>query len=234
MIRIRKGSDRGVTKLAWLDSRHTFSFDSYQDPNFMHFESLRVINEDIISEGAGFAEHPHENMEIISYVLEGKLKHKDNLGNSSVIRPGEIQRMSAGTGITHSEFNPSNEKITHFLQIWFTPNKKDIEPCYEQKVFPQEEREGQFKLVASQFGRNGSISLNQDVNISIATITKKEKAEYHVPEGRKAWVQVAKGHVSMNGNDLVAGDGVAVVKEPTLLFNNGTVAEILVFDMGAA
>ena len=233
MIKIRKSEDRGHVSRNWLESRHTFSFGHYHDPEHMGFADLRVINDDIVAPGGGFPMHPHADMEIVTYVLEGALAHKDSMGNNSTIRPGEVQRMSAGTGITHSEFNPSNTDPVHLLQIWFLPRKKGIAPGYEQKSFTAEEKRGKFRLVAAHDGREGSVSLNQDVNMSVALLDgAANAAEYTVPEGRKAWVHLARGTTTLNGQKLTAGDGAAVEDETTLRFTDGQGAEVVVFEMG--
>lgn len=231
MIKIRKSEDRGTYKNDWLDSKHSFSFGEYHDPNCMGFESLRVINEDFIAPGSGFATHPHNNMEIISYVLEGGLEHKDSMGNGSVIRPGDVQRMSAGTGVTHSEYNPSKEERGHFLQIWFLPDERGLEPGYEQKAFSDEEKKGRFCLLASKEGRDGSVSLNQDVDMYGALLDSGDSVSYDLSDERALWVQIAKGEVQLNGSRLNAGDGCSIIHEKQLTFNNPNQAEILLFDM---
>lgn len=229
---IRRAHERGSSDIGWLQSQHTFSFASYHDPNHMGHESLRVINEDIVAPGAGFQTHPHEDMEIISYVLEGALEHKDSMGNGSVIRVGDVQRMSAGTGVTHSEFNHSKEDPVHFLQIWFLPSKKGLEPSYEQKSFSGEDKQGQLKLVASHAGRDGSVSLNQDMDMYVGILEKTEDSFSHTlsPE-RRGWVHVARGEVRLNGTTLQAGDGVALLGGEDLNFEKGNQAEVILFDM---
>ena len=233
MIRIRKAEDRGSAKgISWLKSKHTFSFASYHDPEHMGFESLRVINEDIVIGGGGFATHPHNNMEIVTYVLSGALEHKDSMGNGSVIYPGDVQRMSAGTGLTHSEYNHSKTEDAHFLQIWFLPKERNIKPSYEQKSFADAEKQGQFKLVASNSGRDGSVSLNQDVDIYVALLGKNDNdVIYSANKDRAIWVQIARGEIEMQGHQLKAGDGVAIIDEDTLRFANAKEAEVIVFDM---
>lgn len=233
MIRIYKAEERGKSNLGWLESRHSFSFGNYYDPKRTQFASLRVMNEDRVAPGAGFGKHSHDNMEIISYVLEGALAHKDSLGNGSVIYPGDVQRMSAGKGITHSEMNYNKDAEVHFLQIWFIPDKRDIEPGYEQKFFPQQDKKDRFLLVASKTGREGSISLHQDMDMSIAFIDGNKTLHYKALEGRVLWVQVAKGDVLMNGQPLQAGDGAAVEHVQTLCFEEAHQAEIIIFDMNA-
>lgn len=231
MIHIRKAEDRGPSNLGWLQSQHTFSFGHYYDPNHMGFESLRVINDDRVAPGAGFGTHPHENMEIISYVLEGALAHKDSMGNGSVIQPGDVQRLSAGTGMMHSEFNHSKEHPVHFLQIWFLPDTKDVKPSYEQKQFSPAEKRGKFRLVASKSGREGSVSLHQDVDMLAAMIDGHEKASYELTDGRSAWVHIARGHVTLNGTALKAGDGASFEEKASLTFTQGQDAEVIIFDM---
>lgn len=231
MMNIRKAQDRGPSNLGWLKSQHTFSFGNYYDPRHMGFESLRVINDDRVIAGAGFGTHPHNNMEIISYVLDGALAHKDSMDNGSAIRPGEVQRLSAGTGMTHSEFNHSKDNEVHFLQIWFLPDEQGVKPDYEQKAFPEEEKRGKFRLVASKTGRDGSVSLHQDMNMSVALIDGDEQATYSTSNDRALWVHIAKGDVTMNGHQLSVGDGVAIREEEHLSFEKGSKAEVIIFDM---
>ena len=232
MITIRKSQERGGGDHGWLDTKHTFSFDSYYDPRHMHFRALRVINEDIVQPGAGFPTHPHRDMEIITYVLEGALEHKDSLGNGSVIRPGDGQRMSAGTGILHSEANASQTEPVHLLQIWILPESKGIKPGYEQKAFPEEQKRGKLKLIAAQGGKNGAVSVHQDVSLYASLLDKQQKVEHCVAPGRHAWLQVAKGAVELNGTRLDQGDGAAISDEQKLSIagaQNGS--EILLFDL---
>lgn len=231
MIRLRYAQDRGASDLGWLQSKHTFSFGEYHDPEQIGFESLRVINEDRVKAGQGFGTHPHADMEIISYVLSGALEHKDSLGNGSIIKPGDVQRMSAGTGVTHSEFNPSQDESVHFLQIWFLPDEKGAAPSYEQKTFSPQDKLGEFRLVASKSGRDGSVSLHQDVDMSVALLNDTKPLSYALADNRCAWIHLARGSVTVNGETLKAGDGAAVTNEPELRFQDGEDAEILVFDM---
>lgn len=233
MITLRKAQERGHIQNGWLESWHTFSFGEYFDPHYRSFADLRVINEDFVAAGAGFPTHPHNNMEIITYILEGSLAHKDSMGTGSVIHPGDIQRMSAGTGVTHSEFNPSPTEKTHLLQIWFFPDQKNIEPSYQQKTFSAEQKRGKFCLVVSKTGRDGSISLNQDMDMSVALLDGKETIEYPIKPERKVWIQLARGEINVNGLSLKAGDGAAVETETSLLFTQPKQAEIVLFDMQA-
>ncbi len=232
MINIRHAAERGTANFGWLDSRHTFSFGDYYDPRQMGFGPLRVINEDRVSPGQGFGTHGHQDMEIISYVLEGALEHKDSIGTGSVIRPGDMQIMSAGTGIRHSEFNPSQTEPVHFLQIWVVPDRKGIAPRYDQKTFPAADKRGRLLLVGSPDGRDGSVVVHQDVKLFAAVLDAGQQVTYDLAKGRKAWLQVARGDVVMNGHDLKAGDGAAVEDEPRLTVAVRTHrAEILLFDL---
>lgn len=231
MITVRKSKERGATNFGWLDSKHTFSFGHYYDPQNMGFGSLRVINEDIVKGGAGFGTHPHDNMEIISYVLEGGLAHKDSLGTGSVIRPGDVQRMSAGTGIAHSEFNASPEHPVHFLQIWVLPEKRGLAPSYEQKSFPAEERRGRLQLVGARDGRDGALTIHQDLDLFVADLDKGDAVSHTLRPRRKAWVQVTRGKVSVNGNVVGAGDGAALTDEKEVRIAANDNAEVLLFDL---
>lgn len=233
MVTIRRSNERGASNLGWLKSQHTFSFGNYYHPDHMGFQSLRVINDDRVAPGAGFGTHPHNNMEIISYVLEGALEHKDSMGNGSIIKPGEVQRLSAGTGITHSEFNHSKDSEVHFLQIWFVPDTNNVEPGYAQKAFSEQDKRGRFCLVASKQGRNESISLQQDVDMTVALIDGNEAVDYVIPPGRKAWVHIARGEVTMNDKELQTGDGAAITDEGLLQFSQGQSAEVILFDMAS-
>ena len=232
MITIRPANERGKANFGWLDSKHTFSFGSYYDPEYMGFSNLRVINEDKVSPSQGFGTHSHQNMEIISYVLSGELEHKDSIGNGSVIRPGDVQRMSAGSGIAHSEFNGSDSDLVHFLQIWITPNINGIEPSYEQKNFSLESRKGKFKLVASADGREGSVTIHQDANLYVAVLNNGDRTDYNSGTERSLWVQVARGSATINGKALNAGDGAAITQETALEFvATADNTEILLFDL---
>jgi redox-sensitive bicupin YhaK (pirin superfamily) len=231
MMTIRRSDDRGHAQHGWLDSRHTFSFGDYHDPSHMGFRALRVINEDRVQPAAGFGTHPHRDMEILSYVLEGGLAHKDSLGTGSIIRPGDVQRMSAGTGVTHSEFNASSTEPVHFLQIWLLPEQRNIAPGYEQKHFAEAARQGRLQLVASRDGREGSLTVHQDVAVYDALLGAGERAQLPLASGRHAWVQVARGSVTLNGETLKVGDGAAVSAEPGLALEGLQPAEVLVFDL---
>ena len=232
MISVRRAEDRGVAKRGWLDSRHTFSFGDYHDPDHMGFGTLRVINEDEIQPGQGFGTHGHQDMEIVTYILDGALEHRDSIGNGSVLRPGEVQRMSAGTGIEHSEFNPSPTDPVHLLQIWIVPERKGLEPGYEQKSFPDHERRGTLRLVGSRDGRHGSVTIHQDVDLYATILEDGAGVTHALRTGRKAWVQVARGAVRLNGQPLSQGDGAAVSDEGTLTLTGTPDAEVLLFDMG--
>jgi hypothetical protein len=234
MITIRPAQDRGTANFGWLDSRHTFSFGNYYDPNYMGFADLRVINEDKVTPGQGFGTHGHRDMEIISYVLEGALEHKDSIGTGSVIRPGDVQRMSAGTGIQHSEFNASKTEPVHFLQIWILPEQKGIKPGYEQKTFCEEEKRGTFRLVGSRDGRDGSITIHQDVNLYASTLHDGETVSHPLAEERVAWLQVVRGAVQLNDQTLTAGDGATIVQESRITLQGAAKdTEVLLFDMAA-
>lgn len=231
MFTIRKANERGHADHGWLNTYHTFSFADYYDPEHMGFRDLRVINEDRVLAGEGFPTHPHRNMEIISYVLEGALEHKDSMGNGSVIVPGEVQRMSAGTGITHSEFNHSRSELVHFLQIWIMPDRDGVTPGYEQKFFPDEEKRGKWRLIASADGREDSVSIHQDVNLYAALIEAGEVVVHSIPQNRHAWLQVIRGHVVVNGRKMSHGDGLAVSREERLTVAGDVAAELLLFDL---
>ncbi|MBX2862603.1 MAG: pirin family protein [Leptolyngbyaceae cyanobacterium MAG.088] len=232
MITIRPALERGNANFGWLDSRHTFSFGSYYDPAHMGFSSLRVINEDKVAPGQGFPTHSHRDMEIISYVVDGALEHQDSIGNGSIIRPGDVQRMSAGTGISHSEYNASKDSPVHFLQIWVLPENQGIEPGYEQTYFSPEEKQGNLRLVGSQDGRDGSITIHQDINLYAARLAVSEKVNYTSQEKRTAWIQVVRGGLNLNETVLSAGDGAAITAPESLTMTGQTEdTEILLFDM---
>ena len=232
MLAIRPANERGLANLGWLNSRHTFSFGHYYDPKFMGFGPLRVINEDRVEPGQGFGTHGHSDMEIISYVLDGALEHKDSLGTGSIIRPGDVQRMSAGTGVRHSEFNASDSDPVHFLQIWILPEQDGLEPSYEQKAFSDDEKRGRLRLVGSRDGRDGSVTIHQDVNLYASLLASGDRVDYELGEGRYGWVQVARGSVRLDDNNLSAGDGVALTGARSLKLDGVDDAEILLFDMG--
>jgi hypothetical protein len=232
MLQVRRSKERGAANFGWLDSRHTFSFGEYHDPRHMGFGPLRVINEDRVSPGQGFGTHGHRDMEIISYVLDGALEHKDSIGTGSVIRPGDVQVMSAGTGIRHSEFNHSRTEPVHFLQIWVLPDREGIAPRYDQKSFPDAEKRGRLRLVGSSDGREGSIVIHQDVELRAGILNAGAQVTHTLRAGRKAWLQVVRGSVTANGESLDAGDGVAVTAESALtVVARSDGAEILAFDL---
>jgi redox-sensitive bicupin YhaK (pirin superfamily) len=231
MLRIHPAGERGRSRTGWLDSRHSFSFGDFYDPERMGFRALRVINEDRVEPGRGFERHSHRDMEIVSYVLEGALEHRDSLGNGSQIRPGDVQRMSAGTGIAHSEFNPSAAEAVHFLQIWLLPERAGIAPSYEQRHFPEELRRGSLRLVASPDGRDGSVRIHQDVRLYASLLEPGEKVRQALAPGRHGFVQVARGRVRLDGASLAAGDGAALSREPALELVAEEPSELLVFDL---
>lgn len=231
MITIRHAADRGVAEHGWLSSRHSFSFADYDDPAHMGFGPLRVINEDRVQPARGFETHGHRDMEIISYVLSGALAHKDSMGNGSVIRPGEVQRMSAGTGILHSEFNASDSEPVHFLQIWILPEHRRLAPGYEQKMFPEDMHRGRLRLVAAHDGRDGALTLHRDVDLYAALLAPGDAVIHALAANRKAWLQVARGGVMLNGRELTEGDGAAIENEPAIEIAATRDAELLLFDM---
>jgi quercetin 2,3-dioxygenase len=231
MITIRRSQERGGGDHGWLKTRHSFSFSDYWDEKWMGFRSLRVINEDFVAPNSGFPTHPHRDMEIITYVLSGELEHKDSLGTGSVIRPGDGQRMTAGRGIRHSEFNPSKTETVHMLQIWITPEKQGLEPSYEQKSFPESEKRGKLRLIASNDGANGSVKINQNARLFVTLLSPGEEATHTLDGKRYAWLQVAKGEVEINGHKLVQGDGAAVSDEKQLTIKGTKDAEVLLFDL---
>jgi hypothetical protein len=228
---IHDRNSRGHTKIGWLDSYHTFSFSNFYDPNRMGFRSLRVINDDRVVPGAGFGTHGHRDMEILTYVLEGALEHKDSLGTGSVILPGEAQVMSAGTGITHSEYNHSQTEEVHFLQIWILPDQQGLEPRYEQKAFPIEEKRGKLRLIAAKDGRNGAVTIHQDVDLYTSHLEAGDVVNYHLQPNRYGWLQIAQGLVTLNGQELRAGDGVQMNGEEQLKISTNVGGEILLFDL---
>jgi redox-sensitive bicupin YhaK (pirin superfamily) len=245
MITVRASEQRGHFNHGWLDTYHTFSFADYHDPEHMHFRALRVINEDVVAPGQGFGTHPHRDMEIITYVLDGALEHRDSLGNGSIIRPGDGQRMSAGSGILHSEFNPSPMEPVHLLQIWILPEKKGIEPSYEQKAFRSQQRQqqpspgtpapedkqGKWKVIAERMPADGAVKIHQDVKLSVASLEAGEQITYSLAKARYAWIQIARGSVTLNGTVLKQGDGAAVSQESELTITAGQAAEVLLFDL---
>ncbi|MFO0114501.1 MAG: pirin family protein [Betaproteobacteria bacterium] len=233
MIEIRRAQERGYADHGWLKSFHSFSFEDYYYPKFMHFGPLRVINEDRVAAGMGFGTHGHRDMEIVSYVLDGALAHKDSMGNGSSIRPGDVQRMSAGTGVQHSEFNHATDKTTHFLQIWIQPNQFVIPPSYEEKHFDENEKRGRLRVVASPDARDGSVKLHADAVLYAGLFDGAEKAALTIATGRLAYVHVASGRVVVNGLPLVAGDGLKLAEVPTLTVEGGQQAEVLVFDLAS-
>jgi redox-sensitive bicupin YhaK (pirin superfamily) len=232
MLTLRRSADRGHADHGWLKSFHSFSFADYHDPRHMGVGNLRVINEDRVEAGKGFGRHPHRDMEIISYVLEGALEHSDSMGTGSVIRPGDVQKLSAGKGVAHSEFNGSKIDPVHFLQIWIQPSKGGIEPSYEQKTFGREEKQGKLRIVASPDGRDGSVTIHADAVLHAGLFDKGQRSELALAEGRHAYVHVARGNVKINGRDLGAGDGAALSGEERLAIEGVDAAEVLVFDLG--
>ena len=232
MHTIRRREERGHADFGWLDSRHSFSFGHYHDPAHMGFGALRVINEDVVEPGAGFDTHGHRDMEIVTYVLDGALRHKDSLGTGSVIRPGEVQRMTAGTGIRHSEFNASQTDRVKLLQIWILPEKQGLAPGYEQKTFPLAERRGRLQLLASRDGRDGTVTIHQDADLYGGLLDTGETAAFELRAGRKAWIQVARGTLTANGQALYAGDGFGVTEAGSIAIAATDDTEFLLFDLG--
>jgi len=231
MITIRKSEERGHLNHGWLDTYHTFSFDQYYDPGHMHFRSLRVINEDRVAPAKGFPKHSHRDMEIITYILAGALEHRDSMGNGSVIRPGDVQRMSAGTGVAHSEFNPSDSESVHLLQIWIMPRARSLPPSYEQKAFSEDDRRNRLRLVASDDGRDGSVTIQQDAKLYAAILDRDAAIEHTLADNRYGWLQVARGSVNLNGQALTQGDGAAISHERSLKILSSDEAELLLFDL---
>lgn len=231
MFQVRKAHDRGHFDHGWLDTYHTFSFADYHDPRFRGFRSLRVINEDRVAPGRGFGTHGHRDMEIVTYVLSGALEHKDSMGNGEILRPGEFQRMTAGSGIEHSEFNPSATEPVHLYQIWLFPEQKGLTPTYEQKAFPPAEQQNRLRLVAAPDGSEGALSIRQDARIYLATLEPGAAVAHELAEGRHAWLQVLRGRMNVHGNLLAAGDGVAVSDERKLVISGTETAEMMLFDL---
>lgn len=231
MLKIRRAHDRGHANHGWLDTYHTFSFAHYNDPDFMGFRSLRVINDDTVSPGQGFGTHGHQDMEIVSYVLEGGLEHKDSMGTGSVLRPGDVQRMSAGTGVTHSEFNHSNDEPVHFLQIWILPERSGLTPEYEEKVFPENDKRAQLRLIVSPDGRDGSLRIHQNALIYASVLGEGDTVHHDLAANRHAWLQIARGELSVNRETLSTGDGVAITDETRLTIEGRRDAELLLFDV---
>lgn len=231
MIELRKSHERGFADHGWLRSYHSFSFADYFDPQHVEFGALRVINEDRVAPGKGFGTHEHRDMEILSYVLDGRLEHKDSMGTGSIIEPGDVQRMSAGTGVRHSEFNPSAEHTVHFLQIWIQPNALGIAPSYEQKRFEADTKRGQLRLIASPDGREGSVTIHQDAYVYAGLVNAEERAVHALKPGRRAYVHVVRGQVSVNGEALTTGDAAKLSDISEVKIEHGHAAEVLLFDL---
>ncbi len=231
MFAMRRAEERGHANHGWLNSYHTFSFGDYYDPQHMGFSNLRVINDDTVSPSGGFGTHGHRDMEIISYVLDGALEHKDSMGNGSVIRPGDVQRMSAGTGVTHSEFNASESEPVHFLQMWVLPEKDGLKPSYEQKTFSEEEKRGCLRLIGSRDGRDGSVTIHQNVDLYATVLGAGDSVRHELAKDRKGWIQVARGSVVLNNKQLYPGDGVAIEGPTAITLTSSSEAEVLLFDM---
>ena len=228
MVQVRPSEERGRNKLSWLDTHFTFSFDRYYDPEHVQFRSLRVLNEDIVAPGQGFGMHPHRDMEILTWIIDGALEHRDSMGTGAVVRPGELQHMSAGTGVMHSEFNPSKDKPVHLLQIWIVPERKGLKPEYEQLAFPDADLRGKLHLVA---GPEAPVTIHQDVNLFVARLDKGQQVKHALKNGRHAWVQVARGSVGLNGTELQQGDGAAISKETEVRVEAPESSEVLLFDL---
>ena len=231
MITLRKAQDRGHAQHGWLDSWHSFSFGDYYDPKHMGFRTLRVINEDSVAPGKGFPTHSHRDMEILTYVLDGALEHRDSMGNGSVMKPGDVQRMTAGSGVGHSEFNASPTEPVHFLQIWVLPERRNLEPGYEQKNFPKQDLKGKLRVVASRDGADGAVLVHQDMKLLAGTFAEGEQEKYQLAPGRHAWLHVARGSVRVNGQELSAGDAVQASEEASLELSGVNNAEVLLFDL---
>jgi len=228
MITIRPSNERGHNQISWLDSRFTFSFDQYYDPQHMQFRSLRVLNEDVVAPGQGFGMHPHRDMEILTWILDGAIEHRDSMGTGAVLRPGELQHMTAGTGVMHSEFNPSPKDPTHLLQIWITPERDGVKPSYEQLTFPDKDLRGKFHHVA---GPDAPVTIQQDADLFITRLDKGQETKHALKAGRHAWVQLARGAVKLNGVELKAGDGAAITKEDEVRVEAKEASEVLLFDL---
>lgn len=231
MIRVRKANERGHFDHGWLDTYHTFSFGDYFDPDHMSFRSLRVLNDDRVAPGQGFGMHGHRDMEIVTYILEGALAHKDSLGNGSILRAGELQRMTAGTGVRHSEFNPSDKEWVHLYQIWLLPDRKGLEPSYQELALNEEQKRGRFRLVAAPDGADGSLTIHQDARLYLASLPAGQAVAQPIEQGRAAWLQVLRGSVHILGHDLAAGDGVAVTDEDAVAVQAAVPSEVLLFDL---
>jgi redox-sensitive bicupin YhaK (pirin superfamily) len=231
MIAVRKGQDRGHANHGWLDTYHTFSFADYHDPNFMGFRALRVLNEDRVAPGQGFGEHPHRDMEIVTCVLEGALEHRDSMGNGSVLHPGDFQRMTAGTGMRHSEFNPSASEPVHLYQIWLFPNARGLTPSYEERSFTPTEKHNRLQLVASEGGRESSLNINQDANVFLSSLDGGTRVTHALEANRYVWLQVMRGTVNAAGQELSAGDGLAASGPLQLVISAGDQAEVMLFDL---
>jgi hypothetical protein len=232
MLQIIRSEERGHADHGWLNARHTFSFAEYHNPDMMGFGPLRVINEDRVAPGKGFGTHPHRDMEIVTYIIDGALEHKDNMGNGSVIRPGDIQRMTAGTGVLHSEFNASEDELVHLLQIWILPEQNSLPPGYEETHVSTEDRHNRWRLIGSRDGRHGSLTIHQDLDLYATILEAGEKLEHSFSKGRRGFLQVARGSIAVDGNDLAAGDGAALNSPRILSIVATTDAEMLLFDMG--
>jgi len=231
MIRVRKAGERGHFDHGWLDTYQTFSFGDYYDPAYLGFRSLRVINDDRVQPGQGFGMHGHRDMEIVTYVLDGALQHKDSLGNGSIIRAGELQHMTAGTGVRHSEFNPSDKEAVHLYQIWLLPERKGLKPSYEELALGEAQQRGRFRLVASPDGADGSLTIHQDARLYLASLSPGEGVAHEIERGRAAWLQVLRGRVTSFENDLSAGDGLAITDENNLAVHAATASEVLLFNL---
>jgi len=231
MIKLRPAQERGIANYGWLKSRHSFSFAEYYDPRFMGYSVLRVLNDDRVDGGAGFPTHPHRNMEIVSYVLDGAMEHRDSMGYGGVIRPGDVQRMSAGTGVTHSEFNASDTEPLHFLQIWIVPDRNDLMPSYEQKHFDETERRGRLRLIASPDGSDGSVTIHQDARLYATLLSADEQASLPIDDGRKVYMHVARGSVQLDGKAMHEGDGAYIEQQEVLEMKGVKDGEVLVFDL---